>query len=210
MRISLSSGKGGVGKSTTCINLAALFVADNKTVTLVDCDPQGSVNDWVSVRPDGDPAPFTVVAAPRKTISQDIEQIQKGYDIAILDTPPRSGAIAIGCMAAADIVLIPVAGSSFDAWAAEGTIADLERVKAIRPEIKVALFLNRVVRGSSISREMLPVLKDLDATLFSSVVHQRVAIARTADGHSILQSSDDKAIREYKSLYRELIKFAND
>ena len=51
-RIAVALSKGGVGKTTTAVNLAAGLVRQGRRVLLVDMDTQGQVAKMLGVQPD--------------------------------------------------------------------------------------------------------------------------------------------------------------
>jgi chromosome partitioning protein len=117
--IVVASRKGGTGKSTLTVNLAAHASRPGRRTLLVDADPQSSLSLWHELRGTGEPA----LKRASRGISETLAQAEKeGYDWAFVDTPPNKSAgvaEAIGC---ATLVIIPMRPSIFDLAAVRDTI----------------------------------------------------------------------------------------
>ena len=90
--IVFASRKGGSGKSTLAAHLAAHASKPSRPCLLIDCDPQGSLTLWHTLRGTGEP----VLRNGVRGIADIVKAAkQNGYEWAFVDTPPNVSASSI-------------------------------------------------------------------------------------------------------------------
>jgi len=121
MIIAVLNQKGGVGKTTLAVHIAAGLALRGHKVLLVDADPQGSARDWAAARVNA--LLFPVVGLDRPTLHRDLPQLAKDYEHVVIDGPPRVTDLTRSAMLAAELVVIPVQPSPYDVWACADVVA---------------------------------------------------------------------------------------
>lgn len=104
MIISVVNAKGGVGKTTTCMYLAAAAAKQRPewTVSVLDSDPQHSATDWYSLAEAVDDKPsFSLIS------KIDALDFQYKADVLIVDTAPGNGVDIEKAVSMADLVIVP-------------------------------------------------------------------------------------------------------
>ena len=64
MRIAIASGKGGTGKTTVAVNMAAVAARDREDVTYIDCDVE-EPNGHIFFKPMVEKTETVMVPVPR-------------------------------------------------------------------------------------------------------------------------------------------------
>jgi chromosome partitioning protein len=103
MNLVVSNVKGGVGKTTTSVYLAAAAARRGRgPVVLVDADPQGSTAEWYDTEPiEG----VELIEGPSvRTVTK---AMQHDDALVVVDTPPGEGTLVQAALGRADAVVIP-------------------------------------------------------------------------------------------------------
>lgn len=208
MIIGVLNQKGGVGKTTLSVNLAACLARTGARVLLIDADPQGSALDWAAAR-QGEPL-FSVVGFPRATIHKEIAQLGQGYDHIIIDGPPRVTDLARSAIMASDIVVIPVQPSPYDIWAAEEVVKLITEARVYKENIKSVFVVNRKITNTAIGRDVREALAAYPIHVLNASIAQRVVFAEAAaQGQAIFEiEPTGPAVAEMEAVAAELLEYA--
>lgn len=211
MIISILNQKGGVGKTTIAIHLAAAAHLSGARTLLLDLDQQGSALDWSAARReegsllDG----LAVAQAPQALRLPRIRELARGYDVVVADGPPRLGDITRAVAVASDVVVVPLRAGGFDLWACKSTIELLDSADQIRAEMGSApsrrVFL---LNGAAPRTKAFAAVKDTlkgetGLVLCPITIHQRTAYPEIVPhGETVLTMfPGSAAAKEIEALY---------
>ena len=103
--IAILSQKGGSGKTTLALHLAVAAEEAGQLAAVIDLDPQASAAGWKDSRKHETPV---VVPMPASRLPQALEAARNGgADLALIDSAPHAGDVALAAAEVADLILIP-------------------------------------------------------------------------------------------------------
>jgi chromosome partitioning protein len=172
-RIVVMNPKGGSGKTTIAINLAAYFASRQQKPVLMDFDPQGSSLRWAKKRmPSQDPI-HAIAAFEKDSRTTRAFQLRVPDDTThvIVDTPA-----AVDSKQFPDVtrdahkILVPVLPSDIDIHTCSRTIRDLLLVAKIRREDdRIGVVANRIRRNTLTYQALIRFLQTLGIPIVATI-----------------------------------------
>jgi chromosome partitioning protein len=200
--IAVVGGKGGVGKSTTCLAVSAILLEQGKKVLGVDCDPQASFTRNV-----GGHEGLEIVQETNPLLLQKLTQV-KGYDFVIADTPPAlrdEGLKAV--LKVSDFVVMPTSCSKLDLEALIDTI----KTVVLPLGVSYRVLLTKVdSRRTSFAMSTQNWLVSQGAQVFSSMIRSYAAYDAALDEKQpitqVRYKNAEDAAGDYRRMVDELLR----
>jgi len=208
MIVSISSLKGGVGKSTITQNLAVIFAHKGHSVCIADADTNQSCVRWSALRGEDLPPVTTMGYEDGKALYSNVRLLNNKYDIIFIDGTPALSAITSKVITLADLLIIPILSGAMDIWATEQFLERYnDAVVRKEQDIPAYFLLNQFNERYSIGKETKAVLKKSELKTLKTTLGKRVAYAEAnIMGKGVYEYSDQKAKQEIVKLMKEIEK----
>ena len=129
MIIVVANSKGGVGKSTLAVHLAAWLHEQGHKVTLADCDTQHSSSDWLH---EAVPEIKTVRLGSPDQILDELPQIAREADYVVADGPGSNTETSRTLLLISDLAIIPCKASMLEVRALKQATSALRQARQVR------------------------------------------------------------------------------
>ena len=198
MIVVVAALKGGVGKTTTSVYLAAVAWSGRRPVTLIDADAQASAAEWIELA-DGEPLEaVTVVEAPTtRLLSRALERIAPD-EVGIVDSPPGNERMLEQAMSVADCVVVPTRVGGVETARAE---AVFDLVPRKTPAGLVICSARTYTRDY---QDAMAAWREAQVPVWGSIP-ERVTIATGPDAYLAADGLDS-----YRSVWRRALRSVRD
>ncbi|CAN0621087.1 Chromosome partitioning protein ParA [Burkholderia multivorans] len=183
MIIAVVNTKGGVGKSTTAIQIAIGLSLGGASPWLVDGDRQETSLRAITQRAENGRPALAASAYPHgATLRTQVSAQVHRFDHVVIDAGGQDSTALRAALTLADVALIPFVPRSFDVWAAQ-PIADLiDEARAVH-DLKALAFLNQADVSGPDNRDAAVALREFSTfELLDFRVTRRKAFANAAAG----------------------------
>jgi chromosome partitioning protein len=203
--ISFISRKGGTGKTTNAINLAAMLHSLGHKVSLIETDTNYTLNTLRKLElyktGANDKNMFQIIPSEDYLVADSMGEYKKSmFDYIILDTAGKTTDVYIKSICVnSDIVVVPTSLSQNDLLVTYQTIEDLKPARELNTSLKIAVLPNRI-HGSTKSKTINASLKELDAILLKNFVPSK---------NVYTQFSTIMPEKEYLGITKEIVNLFN-
>ncbi|MEJ2306339.1 MAG: ParA family protein [candidate division WOR-3 bacterium] len=201
--VSIVNQKGGVGKTTTAVNLGAALALYRQSCLIIDMDPQSNATSGQGLT-GVTPTIYDVLVKNKEP-----ESVIKKF--ILIDAPPSLGLLTVNSLVGADSVLIPIQA---EFYAMEGLSKLLNTVRNIQRELNsrltiegvlLTLFDTRLNLAHEVTDEVCKYFGD---KVFEVIIPRNVKLAEAPSygKHIFDYDPGSRGAEVYKMLAEEVIR----
>jgi chromosome partitioning protein len=208
MILAIINQKGGVGKTTTAVNLGAALALSGAQVQLLDLDPQGSLSTFSDL-----PENMPVYAPDTNRLEAELRQLRsvderRPGSYTLLDCPPTLGAECALALSVADLAIAPTPPKYLDM---HGLSQLMETVEAARdrgnPGLLLRILITLKAARGALHRDFEAAARDaFGPMIYETTIPQAMVFERAAVAHAPVHLLEAKApaAQAYNALATEV------
>jgi chromosome partitioning protein len=203
--IAFVGNKGGAGKTTLSVNLAA-GLARQAATAVVDADPQGSAYQWSVFYESENTIP---VYQATNDLEDMVQQLLEDYQYVVVDCPPSVHAPQTKTVLEfGDTAIIPVQPSPVDLWATVHIEEAVTTARQVNPALRALLVINQLEIRTTLSQLVREALSEISLPVAETALRRRAIYRNSAlEGKTIFDMGrrGDDATEELNLLIQEII-----
>jgi chromosome partitioning protein len=206
MIIAVVNSKGGVGKSTISVHLAAWLHEQGHRVLLADCDAQQSSSNWAH---EAIPELPTVCFSNADEVFERLPKLSKDVDFVVADGPGSNNDTSRALLLCADRGIVPCKASMLEIRALSEATAILRHAQLVRRGLpKATIVLSMIGKNYRLTKDMQDAAKALKLPVATGALTLRQVYADAPGQATVvwkMGSRSSDAAREVRHLIQELL-----
>ena len=200
--VTFANVKGGSGKSTLCINIAAILIRAGYSVALIDADQQKCSQDWITGTKDELLSRVQIIEQAELKAAKDVEA-----DFLLIDTQGSLTKEMAQFLFQSSLIITPCRVSRDDIVGQGWIEVFLKQASQDIEKPPILTVLNGVNKRSSILSHVIEQLKEDGVQVAKTCISQRVCFAETNVNKVSVIGYNKQATKEIVDLANEALNF---